>query len=68
MTLSDPIELSVVMPCLDEVRTLGGCIAKALGAIEAMGIVAEVVVADNGSTDGSIKAAAPASCQRSSTW
>ena len=54
---NNPVELSVVMPCLNEVRTLGDCIAKALGAIESMGLVAEVVIADNGSTDGSIEAA-----------
>jgi glycosyltransferase involved in cell wall biosynthesis len=50
---SDAIELSVVMPCLNEVDTLGICIDKALSAMEAHGIVGEVVVADNGSTDGS---------------
>ena len=46
-------ELSVVMPCLNESRTLGACIQKALAAIERMGIRGEVIVADNGSTDGS---------------
>jgi glycosyltransferase involved in cell wall biosynthesis len=48
-----PIELSVVMPCLNESRTLGTCIRKAQAAIERMGIRGEVIVADNGSTDGS---------------
>ena len=46
-------ELSVVMPCLNEERTLGICIQKAQQAIETMGISGEVVIADNGSTDGS---------------
>lgn len=46
-------ELSVVMPCLNEADTLEACVSKALKAIETMGIDAEVVVADNGSTDGS---------------
>jgi len=41
------------MPCLNESRTLSVCIQKALAAIEALGIRGEVIVADNGSTDGS---------------
>jgi glycosyltransferase involved in cell wall biosynthesis len=48
------IELSVVMPCLNEERTLPGCIAKALKAMREHGISGEVVVADNGSTDRSV--------------
>src|SRR5215216_253578 len=46
-------ELSVVMPCLNEARTLGICIRKAQESFERIGISGEVVVADNGSTDGS---------------
>jgi glycosyltransferase involved in cell wall biosynthesis len=46
-------ELSVVMPCLNEARTLGICIRKAQASFERLGIAGEVVVADNGSTDGS---------------
>jgi glycosyltransferase involved in cell wall biosynthesis len=46
-------ELSVVMPCLNEARTLGTCIRKAQASFERIGITGEVVVADNGSTDGS---------------
>ena len=46
-------ELSVVMPCLNEARTLGTCIRKAQASFERLGISGEVVVADNGSTDGS---------------
>jgi glycosyltransferase involved in cell wall biosynthesis len=46
-------ELSVVMPCLNEARTIGICIRKAQASFERMGITGEVVVADNGSTDGS---------------
>ena len=50
----DPaLELSIVMPCLNEAETLGTCIRKALSAIERNGIHGEVVIADNGSTDGS---------------
>jgi glycosyltransferase involved in cell wall biosynthesis len=47
------IEVSVVMPCLNEADTLETCIRKAMTAMRAHGIVGEVVVADNGSTDGS---------------
>src|SRR5688572_4672821 len=46
-------ELSVVMPCLNEARTLGVCIRKAQESFDRIGIAGEVVVADNGSTDGS---------------
>ena len=49
-----PIEVSVVMPCLDEARTLPGCVRQAQAALQAYGIAGEVIVADNGSTDGSI--------------
>ncbi len=47
------LELSVVMPCLNESLTLGTCVRKAQAAIVRLEIPAEVVVADNGSTDGS---------------
>ena len=46
-------ELSIVMPCLNEVRTLESCIRKAQGFLERHGVSGEVIVADNGSTDGS---------------
>ena len=52
--LSDSdIEVSVVMPCLNEARTLGRCIDKAIAAFQRLGIRGEIIVADNGSTDGS---------------
>jgi glycosyltransferase involved in cell wall biosynthesis len=47
------MELSIVMPCLNEVRTLPACITKALGFLRTHGVEGEVIVADNGSTDGS---------------
>jgi glycosyltransferase involved in cell wall biosynthesis len=47
------VELTVVLPCLNESETVEVCIRKALGSIAALGVVGEVVVADNGSTDGS---------------
>ncbi|HTP26167.1 MAG TPA: glycosyltransferase family 2 protein [Anaeromyxobacteraceae bacterium] len=46
--------VSVVVPCLNEVKTLGAVIEKCLKAFSQLGIVGEVIVADNGSTDGSI--------------
>jgi len=47
------LELTVLMPCLNESETLAICIRKALNFMEANQILGEVVVSDNGSTDGS---------------
>jgi len=47
------VELTVLMPCLNEAETLEICISKALGEIKRLGIEGEVLIADNGSTDGS---------------
>jgi glycosyltransferase involved in cell wall biosynthesis len=47
------VEISIVMPCLNESETLATCIQKAQRAIEESGLSAEIVVADNGSSDGS---------------
>ncbi len=47
------VEISIVMPCLNEAETLATCIQKAQRAIEKEGLSAEIIVADNGSTDGS---------------
>jgi hypothetical protein len=47
------VELSVVLPCLNEAETLGICIAQIQAAFGAGNIAGEVIVADNGSTDGS---------------
>jgi len=47
------MELTILMPCLNEARTLPTCIAKARSYIGRAGIDAEVLVSDNGSTDGS---------------
>ncbi len=55
---SAPVELSVVMPCLNEADTLATCVIKAQHALQQHGITGEVVVADNGSTDGSQEIAA----------
>lgn len=51
--MSDAPELSVVMPCLNEAETLQRCIEKAQSAFKTLSIRGEVIVADNGSTDGS---------------
>ncbi len=47
------IELTILMPCLNEAETLAVCVQKARGFLERAGIVGEVLIADNGSTDGS---------------
>src|ERR1041385_8883728 len=47
------VEVSVMMPCLNEAQTVGICITKAQQAFREGGIAGEIIVADNGSTDGS---------------
>ena len=54
------MELTVVMPCLNEAETVATCVRKAVKFIADSGISGEVVVADNGSTDGSQQLAADA--------
>jgi glycosyltransferase involved in cell wall biosynthesis len=50
-------KLSIVMPCLNEAETLSACISKARGFLTTHKIAGEIIVADNGSTDGSQKIA-----------
>ncbi len=50
---SETPEISVVMPCLNEAETLSTCIERAAEALRENGIDGEIVIADNGSTDGS---------------
>jgi hypothetical protein len=50
---SEELELSIVMPCLNEAETVGTCIAKARRFLGENSVRGEIVVADNGSTDGS---------------
>src|SRR5215471_20882305 len=52
-TVSSAPEVSIVMPCLNEADTLATCIIKAQRALRENKIHGEVIVADNGSTDGS---------------
>jgi hypothetical protein len=50
---SPALELTILMPCLNEAETLGTCVRKAMDYLARSGIAGEVLVADNGSTDGS---------------
>lgn len=52
------IELSIVLPCLNEERTVGVCVAQAQSFLAKHNVKGEVIVADNGSTDQSVKVAA----------
>lgn len=47
------LELTILMPCLNEAETVAVCVTKARGFLERAGVLGEVLVADNGSTDGS---------------
>src|SRR5262245_5570224 len=47
------MELTILMPCLDEAATVAACVAKARGFLARAGVEGEVLVADNGSRDGS---------------
>ena len=49
--MSESVELTILMPCLNEAETLAGCIEKARTGLERAGLRGEVLVADNGSTD-----------------
>lgn len=50
---ADAPELTILMPCLNEARTVGACVRAARGFLDAAGVAGEVLVADNGSSDGS---------------
>jgi glycosyltransferase involved in cell wall biosynthesis len=54
----ESILVTAVIPCLDEERTIGTCVGKALESFKALGVAGEVVVVDNGSTDGTARIAA----------
>jgi glycosyltransferase involved in cell wall biosynthesis len=55
--VADHPEVSVVIPCLNEAQSIAFCVEKALAAFRDDGIAGEVVVSDNGSTDGSVEIA-----------
>jgi glycosyltransferase involved in cell wall biosynthesis len=50
---ADSCELTILLPCLDEQETIAACVATALAYLERSGVRGEVLVADNGSSDGS---------------
>src|ERR1051325_6827058 len=50
-------ELSVVIPFLNEADTIATCVGKAIRSMQEAGIAGEVIVSDNGSTDGSVEIA-----------
>lgn len=54
---SGPIELSIVLPCLNEELTVGNCVKQAVSFLKGSGIQGEVILADNGSTDRSVEIA-----------
>ena len=51
--MSSPVDLTILMPCLNEAETLARCIAKAKVGLQRAGVPGEILIADNGSTDGS---------------
>jgi hypothetical protein len=50
---AEPVEVTVVLPCLNEAETLAVCVQKAVRCLDELGVKGEVLVSDNGSTDGS---------------
>jgi glycosyltransferase involved in cell wall biosynthesis len=54
---SQAVDVSVVIPCLNEAKSLAFCIDKAMDAMRKAGLAGEVIVADNGSNDGSVEIA-----------
>jgi glycosyltransferase involved in cell wall biosynthesis len=55
--VQEQCQLSIVMPCLNEAETLETCISKAKGFLQKSGMRGEIIIADNGSTDGSLRLA-----------
>lgn len=57
MTTAPSTEVTILMPCLNEAETIVACIAAAKAGLQAAGVEGEILIADNGSTDGSIELA-----------
>lgn len=55
--MSDTLQVSVIFPCLNERDSVGECVRRTIGALGAAGMAHEVIVSDNGSTDGSAEIA-----------
>jgi len=51
--VNEALELSIVIPCLNEEATVGDVVVKAAASLKRLGVAGEVIVADNGSRDGS---------------
>jgi len=56
------VEVTVLLPCLNEAETLGVCVEKAVKCLAELGVNGEVLVSDNGSTDGSQQIAVDSGC------
>ena len=56
--MTEAVELTILMPCLNEAATIAACVDAAQAALRDLGVTGEVIVADNGSTDGSREIAA----------
>ncbi len=52
---SRDVELTILMPCLNEAETIATCIDKAQGFLARSGVAGEILIADNGSSDGSVE-------------
>ena len=59
-TPADHVDISVVMPCLNEAESVGLCVEWALEGIRRTGLRGEVIISDNGSTDDSVRIATEA--------
>ena len=55
--LKEQVEVSIVLPCLNEEKTLAACVRQAQEALKGAGLRGEVIVVDNGSTDASVQIA-----------
>jgi len=61
--MKEDIEISIVMPYLNESRTLGSCIDKASKFLKENNVAGEIIIADNGSSDNSVAIAESLGCR-----